>query len=255
MIAEMIHYAASYFATPKDFRQHLKGAVGLWARGKRCRKAWTEHEENAKKFIAAEVAKLKMRRTCVVLGSGLLRDVPIELLAKTFDTVVLIDIAHLKSARMKVARLKQSRNVKFIYRDVAEINRWMDGETFEPMAFLRDVPFLDLVISANLLSQIGIAAEEALEATNRADEVETLVPQIIKGHLDRLSSLPCKALLLTDISFVAINRHGEFVADHDLMFGVETPKPDAMWIWQVAPMGEISKDYSTNHTVIAKVMR
>lgn len=255
MIAEMIHYAASYFATPKDFRQHLKGAVSLWSRGKRWRKIWAEHEDNCKRFITDEVAKLKMRRTCVVLGSGLLRDVPIELLAKTFDTVVLIDIAHLNSARMKVSKLKQARNVKFIYRDVAEIDRWMKGESFEPMAFLRDVPFLDLVISANLLSQIGLAAEDALEEAGRADDVQTLVPQIINGHLDRLSALPCKTLLLTDIYFVAINKKGEFIAEHDLMFGVEHPKHDAIWNWQVAPLGEISKDYSTNHTVIAKVMR
>lgn len=254
MITEMIHFAASYSATPKDFRQHLKGAVSLWSRGKRCRKYWTDHEESSKRFIASEVAKLSSRRTCVVLGSGLLRDVPIELLAKTFDTVVLIDIAHLKAARMTVARLKQSRNVKFIHRDIAEIDRYMAGEPFELMAFLRDVPFLDLVISANMLSQIGLAAEERLEEAGRSTEIETLVPQIIRGHLDRLSSLPCKTLLLTDISFVAINEKGEFIADHDLMFGVETPKPTAMWIWQVAPMGEISSDYSTNHTVIATSM-
>jgi hypothetical protein len=255
MIAEMIHYAASYFSSPKEFRLHLKSAVGLWARGKRCRKSWATHEENSKQFIVGEVAKLKQRRTCVVLGSGLLRDVPIELLAKTFDTVVLIDIAHLNAARMKVSKLKQARNVKFIHRDVAEIDSWMAGETFEPMAFLRDVPFLDLVISANLLSQIGIAAENQLEKAGRASEVETLVPQIIKGHLDRLSSLPCKTLLVSDISFAAINRQGEFIADHDLMYGVEIPKPDAMWTWQVAPLGELSRDYSTNHTVIAKVMK
>ena len=150
MIAEMIHYAASYFSTPKDFRQHLKGAVGLWSRGKRCRKYWADHEEKSKQFIAAEIAKLKMRRTCVVLGSGLLRDVPIELLAKTFDTVVLIDLAHLNAARMKVGKLKQSRNVKFIHRDVAEIDRWMAGETVEPMAFLRPPKTCSMSVCTNM---------------------------------------------------------------------------------------------------------
>jgi hypothetical protein len=254
MIAEALHYLTSYLATPPAFRQHVKASIGLWSRARRCAKAWALHEDNCQKFIASEIATMRQKRTAVILGSGLLRDVPIEQIAREFDTVVLIDLVHPTAAKTRIRSAKLKRKLVFINRDIGEGERCFAGEAFEAMAFLRDVPFLDLVISANLLSQMGIAAQAQLEASGRENEVHKLVPQIINGHLDRLSALPCKALLLTDIAYDTLDKHGAIIESHDLLFGIEPPKADKSWQWMVAPLGELSQDYSINHHVIAKVM-
>ncbi len=55
------------------------------------------------------MAGLRQKRTAVVLGSGLLRDVPIEELSENFDTVVLVDLVHLASVRLwlRLTRIPQ----------------------------------------------------------------------------------------------------------------------------------------------------
>lgn len=102
MILEALQYAATRAATPKPFRPHIRYSVNLWARANRCATAWAEHENNSQQFVLQSVRKLKQRRTAVVLGSGLLRDVPYDALVAMFDTVVLVDLVHLASVQAKL---------------------------------------------------------------------------------------------------------------------------------------------------------
>ena len=99
MILEAAQYAATYPVTPKAFRPFVRSSVSLWSRAPRCSHQWAPHEANCQTFIRETVAGIKQRRTAVVLGSGLLRDVPIEFLARSFDTVVLVDLVDLASVR------------------------------------------------------------------------------------------------------------------------------------------------------------
>src|SRR5688572_12792883 len=115
MITEALQYAATYPVTPAQFRAHIRSSVNLWARAGRCTKDWAPHEAQCQDFIRETVAGMKERRTVVVLGSGLLRDVPVAFLAKTFDTVVLVDLVHLASVRLRTRML---RNVRLISRDL-----------------------------------------------------------------------------------------------------------------------------------------
>ncbi|MFX8676799.1 hypothetical protein ABTM32_22370, partial [Acinetobacter baumannii] len=74
---------------------YVSAAISLWARGSRCRRDWKAHEARAKAAMIAASETLTQRRTCVVLGSGLLRDVPLDDLAARFERVILVDIVHL----------------------------------------------------------------------------------------------------------------------------------------------------------------
>ncbi len=87
-----------------------------------------------------------------------LRDVPIEEQSENFDTVVLVDLVHLASVRLWL-RLKGYSNVRLIERDLSGYDELAAGRQPEPLAFLRTVPYLDFVVSANLLSQIGRGAK------------------------------------------------------------------------------------------------
>lgn len=250
MILEALNFAATYGKTPPEFRPHIRYSVNLWARANRCQKAWAEHEDNSKRFILSTAAKLKQRRTAVVLGSGLLRDVPLQQLAAAFDTVVLVDLVHLASIRARLYS-RHSRTVVLNHRDLSGYADLQAGKPAEPLAFLRLVPYLDLVISANLLSQIGTGVRNRLEKhPDHAMPADTL-PQLIRAHLDGLSGLPCKACLITDTSFEVIDKNGSVRQQEDLLHGMTVPKIMRGWDWPVVPFGEESRDYQIIHKVVA----
>jgi len=249
MIAEALQYAATRLVTPREFQPYVRSSVSLWSRAGRCRGAWGSHEENCKAFIRYTVAGMKDRRTAVVLGSGLLRDVPVEELAKTFDTVVLVDLVHLAGVRAWL-KAKRFKNIRLISRDLSGFDGALAGKVPEPLGFLRQVPYLDLVVSANILSQIGVGAKRRLDADRnpRRDEV---LEALVRGHLDGLAALPCKVALLTDTIYKVTDRNGKVREEADLLCGVPAPEAKRSWTWPVAPYGELGRDVQAVHEVIA----
>lgn len=249
MILEAIQYAATTLVTPREFRPFIRSSLGLWGRAGRCAKAWSAHEENCHAFIRETSAPMKQRRTAVVLGSGLLRDVPIVALSKSFDTVVLVDLVHLASVRAWI-RTKRLSNIRLISRDLSGLADALAGNAPEPLAFLRQVPYLDLVVSANIVSQIGVGCRRHLEHSSHVAP-DAIISQLIRAHLDGLSAQPCKTVLLTDISYEVTDRQGEVIEADDLFCGVPVPQAKQSWDWPVAPFGEIGRDRQAVHRVIA----
>ncbi len=192
---------------------------------------------------------MKQRRTAVVLGSGLLRDVPIDDLAAKFDTVVLVDLVHLASVRMRL-KAKRFRNVRLISRDLSGFDDAVAVKVAEPLSFLRQVPYLDLVVSANILSQIGVGAKRRLGSESEAAR-SGILQRLIRAHLDGLAALPCKTALLTDTAYRVTDRGGKMLEEADLLCGVPAPEAKRAWTWPVAPYGELGKDYQAVHEVIA----
>ncbi|PDS75775.1 hypothetical protein [Rhizobium sp. L43] len=249
MITEALLYAATLPLTGKPHRKFIRYSVNLWSRAGRCAADWAEHEEMSRNAIRTATADLRQKRTAVVLGSGLLRDVPIEDLAKSFDTVVLVDLVHLASVRLRLAA-KTYRNTRLIERDLSGYDDLGAGRAPEPLGFLRSVPYLDFVVSANLLSQIGRGVKRRYEAeTGRMPE--DIVERLIAAHLTGLSELPCRSCLVTDIAYAVIDRNGRTHEEADLLHGVLPPPAKAVWTWPVVPLGEESRDYRIEHKVIA----
>lgn len=226
MILEALNFAASLAVSRRRTLAEVNSSVRLWARARRCARDWAPHEDNCRAFVAAQMPE--RGRVAVVLGSGLLRDVPVEELARRFDAVRLYDLQHLASVRLW-ARAKGLRNISFIERDLS------DG-----LDFLRDDAEIDLVVSANLLSQLGVAAERM-----GIDPAE-----VIATHLEGLRAAPGRRLLLTDIAFEVILKDGSVSEGHDLMHGVTLPQADARWPWTVAPYGELDPAYKAVHRVV-----
>ncbi|RUL96036.1 hypothetical protein [Rhizobium chutanense] len=248
MITEALLYAATMPLTGKPNRKFIRYSVNLWSRAGRCAAEWADHEEKSRNAIRAATADLLKKRTAVVLGSGLLRDVPIEDLAKSFDTVVLVDLVHLASVRLRLTA-KAYRNIRLIERDLSGYDDLAAGREPEPLGFLRSVPYLDFVVSANLLSQIGRGVKRRYEA--EAGMPEDTVERLIAAHLIGLHELPCRSCLVTDIAYAVIDRNGSTHEEADLLHGVLPPPAKAAWTWPVAPLGEESRDYRIEHRVIA----
>ncbi|MGX5736869.1 hypothetical protein [Bosea thiooxidans] len=253
MLAEM----ALWLATPANRMTRRLGlvteSVSLWARGLRQRKAWAEHHARCRAIVAETVAALPQRRTAAILGSGLLRDVPIELLSANFERVLLVDAVHLPLVRL---RMRFHRNVELVTRDLSGIMGWLAGESghrADPLADLAADPAIDLVVSANLLSQLAWPVEDWLEDHPAAAMrlPADLPARCIAWHLDDLRRFAGRVVLLSDIAMTERDRTGTITDRLDLMRGVALPEPDESWDWPVAPFGEEARDRESIHRVQA----
>lgn len=213
----------------------------LHARSSRCRAAWAPHLENARGIVAAAAEATRGRRHAVVLGSGLLDDIPLAILAQLFGRVSLVDAVHPWPMRLAARRY---RNVAL---KTAEISAGSAGDWTGACADA------DLVVSANLLSQLPIVPLDAYEARGR-EAPPHLGRHIIEAHLAALDTLAGQAervCLITDTMQRAEDRAGEITNTLDLMFGVALPRIEAAWDWEIAPFGEIGRRHRLVHRVHA----
>jgi hypothetical protein len=250
MILEALNFAATYPLTPRRRRQEIASSVSLWARSRRAARQWRSHEEACHREVATIVSALSEKRSVAVLGSGLLRDVPIQLLSEQFDRVYLYDLQHLASVRIW-ARLSGLANLEFQTRDLSGMEQLTEkpGAQPRPLAFLNEIPDLDLAVSANLLSQIGVGIGRMVAADPMLPR--QAAERLIAAHVEGLQSLRTSSLLLTDRSYEVIDKAGNVLERDDLMKGVELPPARAEWSWTVAPYGELSPDYQAVHRVVS----
>jgi hypothetical protein len=257
MLAELLLYVIT--PVPRSLRRLglLKDSVGLWSRAARCRKAWEIHEKNCHAVIMESLFTLKNRRKVVILGSGLLRDVPIRALIQIFDQVICVDAVHLASIRMRYAF---EPKVRFVTCDLTGVADWVLGKTEgrkAPLSAFQQDQEVDFIISANVLSQLPMSIETFLE--NRP-YVKTFrqgpfLKKIIEWHLADLEGFSSAQIcLLTDISYRNENPEeapGQKSEIFDLMQCHILPSPDQNWDWEVAPQGEADPDMRILHRVYA----
>jgi hypothetical protein len=203
----------------------------LHARSRRCRAAWAPHLARARSVIAAAAGATRQRRHAVVLGSGLLDDVPLDALARLFDRVSLVDAVHPWPARLAARRYP---NVALV---TAEISAGLAGAWAELCAEA------DLIVSANLLSQIPLLPIEAHETRGR-EAPPRLGAHLVETHLAALDALAGRAervCLITDTVQREEDRAGRTVDSADLLFGIALPPAPEAWDWEIAPFGEIGR--------------
>ncbi|WP_186418180.1 hypothetical protein [Bosea sp. CS1GBMeth4] len=231
----------------------LQEGVALWSRGLRQREAWQPHQARCRAVIAEVAAALPRRRKAVVLGSGPVRDIPLDALCAGFDQVVLVDIVHLPLVRLKLWRQPK---VGLLSRDLTGAMAWLAGEAEgrqDPLADLAADESVDLVVSANLLSQLAWPVADWLEANPvRAAALPADLPaRCIAWHLDDLARFRGHVCLISDVEMVERDRDGAIHDRLDLMYGVALPEADESWLWPVAPFGEAERDREYVHKVCA----
>ncbi len=248
MLAELALHLAT--PAPRAIRRHglLRDSVGLWSRGFRHWRAWAGHAERCKAVVAESVSGLTQRRTAVVLGSGLLRDVPMDMLVGSFDAVVLVDAVHLWPVRLRWAF---ERKVSFILRDLTGVLSQLGGpgevRRAAPLADLQADPAVDLVISANLLSQLPLPVERA--ADRGMGGGPALARLAVEAHLADLAAFSARICLLTDESYSEVDEGGEIIERVDLLHGVPLTDGGERWDWPVSPIGEESPTSAFIHHV------
>ncbi|MCZ8098275.1 MAG: hypothetical protein O9972_10195 [Burkholderiales bacterium] len=231
----------------------VTASVGLWSRNFRQSAQWKPHYARCHAVVRRAVEGLPSRRTVAVLGSGLAKDIPMRDLLAAFGRVVLVDAVHLPTVRLRYAL---DRQVSFLTLDLSGMAGWLAGGTagrVAPLGPLAADPALDLVISANLLSQIPIGVATFLEdhPARAAALPADILTRSVQGHLDDLATFRCRVCLLTDTAMTERDRTGAVTDTLDLMRGVPLPRPDEAWDWTVAPFGEVDRTHEYVHRVQA----
>jgi hypothetical protein len=246
---------ALYLTTPAPLRHrrlgHVRESVSLLARSRRCREAWAPHRAQSRAVILEALADLPQRRTAIVLGSGLLDDVPLRALAAAFERVRLVDTVHPWPARFLARRYS---HVEQVTADLSGTRGLLSGGedrvTDKDLAEICSAPELDFVVSANLAPQLPILPIDWCESRGLTVP-EDLGRRIVEAHLDGLARLSARVCLITDTLEREENRAGDETDRLDLMHGSTLPTPDIVWDWELAPFGEAERHRRLVHRVVA----
>ena len=255
MIFEWLSYL--FTPCPASVRSmgFLASTVEVRARHGRCRRAWASHLDATRKIILDAVGRCERRRKVVVLGGGMVHDIPLRELSEAFETVLLVDVVHPWAARRAALRY---RNIRRVTADVTEAMESLrkafqnpGGELprSRPMRFIDD-PELDLTLSVNLLSQLPHVPDLFLEGRLDEAEIEAFGRHLVEAHLDYLCRLPGHVALITDTTVRWIDRNEDRVEEWSAICGVELPPADAVWEWRLAPSPEYAEGVDL-HTVVA----
>ena len=254
MIREFFTYLFSKSTKEARSFGHLYESIALIEREKRCRAFWLSHRELCKKVIASSVEKIQSRSSVLVLGSGPLHEIPIEFLSASFQRVDLVDVVHLNSTKKK---LKYLKNINFFEADVTELESKIlkDRKPSNkiPTQFIKSG--YDLVISANLLSQLSYHLAQFLEKNANPklsfDELDQFAHQVSLDHYLYLQSFNCPVLLITDTETLLEDKNSTLIERENPYINFSFPEPIDEWWWNVAPIPEYQKDIALKMKVQA----
>lgn len=246
MLLELITHLTTPCPQYVRHMDYLHEAIAMRGRYRRNRAAWEPHLENTRRFVLAAAGKCANRNKIVIIGAGLLLDVPLAELSSMFQDVVLLDIVFLSDARKKAGG---HRNVRLLQHDVTNIAEGFHKNINRGLRELPEsvpaVPQIgertDLVVSLNILSQLWVVPRAyALKKLPHCDEeqLDDWCRQIVESHYAFLTSLTCPACLIADHEFVKRVRGGNIVSRGSTLMGLPLPESDASWTWNIVPIGE-----------------
>jgi hypothetical protein len=253
VLAELLLRALTPASPPLRRMGLLEDSIGLWSRSTRRRREWRPHYERCCAVVKGVIEDLPQRRTVVVLGSGLVQDVPLDLLCTAFQRVLLVDAVHLPMVKW---RMRSRAGVKLLTRDLTGLAGLISGTETErtpPLVDLAADAKIDLVVSANLLSQLPLGVETLMDGdrTAAARLPHDAAARTIAWHLDDLAGFSCRVCLLTDVTMRGEDKTGRVVETLDLMRARNMPSAEDAWDWLVAPFGEIDRGIRYVHRVHA----
>lgn len=254
MLAEMLLYRLTRVEPWIDTMGYREGAVRLWSRAKRQRKAWAPHTARTRDEVLAGIGACKQRRTALILGSGVLSDVPVAELSAAFERVVLADIVHLPTIKWRARRFP---NVTLATVDLTGVGQALAASVNKPWpspcsVYGHDDPTVDYVVSLNLVSQLPLTPCDRVEGALGLEEgaADDYGRAIVAAHFAHLRGFRgARVLVIGDRQRVYRDRDDRIFETEDALFGMPIPAPDAEWDWDVAPLCEADRRYSIRNRV------
>ena len=235
---------------------YVRELRALRARRNRCREAWRSHLEHTREVVLEAAARCERRRSALVVGSGLLFDIPLAELSRRFETVVLVDIVHAWSVHREASRFSNVRLVPLDVTGVVEQCHALARRSAPAPLPKRPVDCFagedfDLVASVNILSQLPVVPNGYMSRRVRSPtEAETreFSRSLVVNHLDWLCGFPGIACLITDLERQC---HGDcgMVSREESLWGVTLPEGGRDWLWDLAPRPEMYFHLDVRHRV------
>lgn len=251
----MLREALAWMTTPADLLTRRSGQlsefIAISSRRRRHRANWAAHEMRTKETILRSVERADPDGTAILLGSGHLYDIPLVELSARFGHVALVDLAFSWTTRRLATALK---NVSCVRHDVTEaLAPLASGSTKVPRPrALVDDDRITFVASVNLLSQLPVQPGRLLERQGVAPAiVETVQRGLVENHMAWLSRFRCPQLLICDRGYQVLDSDSQVIETIDPLHGVILPEPAASWIWDIAPFGEVHRNYAVRNQVVA----
>ncbi len=237
---------------------YFRELAGIARRADECREEWQPHLARTRQVIEHAALDCRQHDSVLVTGSGLLLDVPVEMLSRTFRRVVLVDIHHGRATRRAVRHLA---NVELMTLDVTGVvracYRFARTGCRGPMPESRppaigDAPF-DLAVSVNLVSQLAIMPRRYVLGHCPAfppGRLRQFTLELISSHEVWLARHGDRVCLITDIERREDHADGRRVVA-DLLDGAHLGQPEETWTWFIAPQGKVFRDRAVRHHVAA----
>lgn len=258
MFAEIFKYLTTQCPPHIKSMGYLKELIALEARFHRCAHLWQPHLEKTKAVISDAVATVENKRKVVVLGSGILADIPLRTLSENFETVVLQDVCFLKST---LKYLHPFSNIVCQTRDITGItdplHAWeQSGQHADHLPLPTrpehdDIAEADLVISANILSQLPLIPTTYLRRKRPELDEATLkmfCQGIIQSHLAALDTCSGSKCLITEIERQYCDGTS-ILETEDPLWGHALNITGETWLWDIAPKSETGMDYNLRNRV------
>jgi hypothetical protein len=205
--------------------------------------AWQPHLQQTQGVIVQAIQRCKQRRKAVILGSGLLYDVPVRQLSEAFAEVVLVDLVHPFWTRRKIRRF---RNVRTLAVDVSGVVESVHSlarraevplPRAEPPLFVGDSD-VDLVASVNLLSQLPCMPVGYLRriGVHSLQAINDFARDVVRAHLNYLRQLPGVVTLIADYEALTLNPSGDVLKQTSTVYDVPLPWAGEEWVWRLVPL-------------------
>ncbi|MGZ3772908.1 MAG: hypothetical protein ACXVCY_05300 [Pseudobdellovibrionaceae bacterium] len=254
----MIREALIFLLTPTTPLAKKYGflyqSIALSHRYERCKKFWLPHLKNCQDLFTETVQRLPQKKSVVVLGSAHLHELPLHLLLKTFESIVLVDIIH--PLKLHWAAKRNSR-IKLVTQDLSGSLEPLDSvqsleDLNELLRNLREQEVFcynaDLIISANIISQLGLLPIEAMERKLKREltieEKDRICTAFAELHLNNLKKCNGRKLLYTDREVTYRSPQGDIIYRGHYPVDFNGFNKIKNWVWQLAPLKEASKEYS-----------
>lgn len=255
MLAEILYHWLSPAPNWVKAMGYVREQVAMEFRHRRQARAWEPHLAQCRDLIHRAAEGCADKSKCVVLGSGLLLDIPLRELARTFEAVDLVDMAHPGKVRRDVAHYS---NVNLVTADIsgAAMETYDLQAGANPPRPAPDPSLIEgagLVISANILSQLPLALIHWLETRcNLTNEValQTFARSVVDHHLALLQNHNGQVCLITEVLRLCHDA-GQPLEKDDPLYGAAVLIEGEEWWWDIAPRGEISKDFELRLRVLA----
>lgn len=259
MLGEWFRYITTF--APERVRKfgYLKNLIKLEARHRQNADAWETHLLNSCTFIVEAAERCPKKEIAVVLGSGLLLEVPLRSLAERFERVYLVDMFHMPQVR---AEAKKFFNVKLLYGDITGIFAMMKEGEFPGGSIPAPPPRIphlndaDFIVSANCLTSLAPPFCKYLERTRHLTEFDQdrLTLQIQEAHVQALADAKRSVCaIITETEFFQLSGD-KVVGRKPLTPGLTFPKTATLahnleWQWLVSRADGKHEPYDIEHTV------